>query len=225
MGRKKKVKADVPAQSVVTEDKPLHPDPFKQDALNTFADRVADDLLRAAESAIDLEPHRPLIVGRRNMPSPVSPRKHPVAWTPEIEDQITEMYEGGVSLTEIGRTEALPSYPTILRHIKDSESFRKKIEAARTVRALHFEERALEQAESALSKDDVPQARLAFDANVWAAEVNDPMRYGKKTTLTGDPSKPIAFTIVTGVPVADDAKTIELNADGTVKQDCPGENS
>jgi hypothetical protein len=148
--------------------------------------------------------------------------------TPETQDVLIERYEGGMSLSRIGLMEDMPCYSTILRHIKNSADFREKIQAARMVRALHFEDQALEVAAAesgAIGKDDVPGARLAYDANVWAAGVNDPTRYGKKITHAGDASNPIAFTVVTGVPQPELVSTIELNADGTVKSMTPEETS
>lgn len=193
MGRNHDATGEVPAQSTVSPD----------------------NLPRGAEGS--QPPTQPLVIGRDLTASPVGDRRAPVALSPEIEDTILERYEGGLSFSRIGAMEDMPTYQTILRRIRNNEEFRKKVEASRAVRALHFEEQALEVADPALSKDEVPAARLAFDANVWAAEVNDPTRYGKKTTIAGDRNNPIAFTILTGVPQPDDAKAIELNADGTVK--------
>lgn len=139
--------------------------------------------------------------------------------TPEIREAICDMYIAGKSLHAISAIEGMPSYGSILRWMKECEDFRKAIEAARLLRATHFEEMALEAAHEPNDKDDVPAARLRYDANVWAAEVNNPQQYGKKTTVQGDASRPIVFQVSTGVPTKSDEKTIELNPDGTIKQD------
>lgn len=137
--------------------------------------------------------------------------------TPENKAAIIEMYLAGASLHKISDTEGFPSYGSILRWLKDDEQFRKEVEAARLIRAWHHEEEALKAADDATEKDEVPAARLKFDAHVWAAEVNNPAQYGKKTTVSGDLTRPIIFTVVTGVPVKEDEKVIELNSDGTIK--------
>jgi hypothetical protein len=111
-----------------------------------------------------------------------------------------DLYIGGDSLLAISAREEMPAYSTLMRWLKDNESFRKALDAAREVRAVHFEERALEAAEAARDKDDVPAARLKFDAAVWAAGVHHPERYGKKTTIAGDAKRPVVFRIATGVP-------------------------
>jgi transposase-like protein len=139
-------------------------------------------------------------------------------YTEELKELIVAEYVGGKTLKQIAESVAV-SYSTLLRWSKQHDVFRRELQAARETRALHFEEEALEAAVGAHTKDDVPAARLKFDAFTWAAEKSDPAKYGKRTTLTGDASNPIQFLVQTGVP--DPAKhqlPPELNQDGTVKQ-------
>lgn len=150
--------------------------------------------------------------------TPLAAREVSIFYTPELAERIYDMYVGGMSLHAISCEDGLPSYGSILRWFKEKAEFRELIENGRALRALHHEEEALRHAESAFDKDDVPAARLKFDAHVWAAEVNDPSRYGKKTTVQGDPNRPIVFQISTGVPERPDQTIIELNPDGTVKE-------
>ena len=138
--------------------------------------------------------------------------------TPENKTAIVEAYMAGNSLHKIAQIGGMPSYGSILRWAKEDSEFRAELESARTIRGWHHEEQALLAADGVLDKNDVPAARLKFDANVWAAEVNNPTMYGKRTTIAGDAGRPLQFTILTGVPQRDDEKAIELNKDGTIKE-------
>lgn len=138
--------------------------------------------------------------------------------TPDTINSIEEMYLEGYSLHAISQMDGMPSYGALLRWMKDDADFRKRLDVARQVRARHFEEEAIRLAMAATIKEDVPAARLQFDACVWAAEVNNPQMYGKKTTIAGDLEHPPVFYISTGVPEKQDDKPIELNPDGTIKE-------
>lgn len=139
-------------------------------------------------------------------------------YKPEVCDKILALYVEGNSLYKIADMEGMPAYNTMLKWLKDRPEFKKQYDTARELRAIHFEEKALEAAERATCKDDTPSQRLKFDAYKWAAEVHDGARYGKKTTVQGDPNKPITFTVVTGVPASEHIKPVELDERGIVKQ-------
>lgn len=114
----------------------------------------------------------------------------------------------------------MPSYATLMRWTKDNKKMRDEILAARETRAIHFEEQAIRVGSAAegLNKDDVPGHRLAFDTYTWAAEKADPSRFGKRTTIGGDPNNPIRIVVQTGVPDPSPHQLPpELQADGTVK--------
>lgn len=124
-----------------------------------------------------------------------------IFYSTELAEQITDLYQNGQSLMAISRIEGMPGYSTINKWIKQNTEFRSLLDGARQSRAVLFEEKAIAVATNeGLGKDDVPAARLAFDAFCWGAAVNDPGRYGKKTTVSGDPDKPFTFVIKTGVP-------------------------
>lgn len=141
-----------------------------------------------------------------------------VTYSEEVKERILELYLGGESLHAIASREGMPSYQTILRWSKDNAVFKKELIAARETRALHFEERAINAAENAIERDDVPAARLKFDAYAWAAEKADPARFGKRTNIAGDAASPVKFIVQTGVPDPGEyQRPPELAADGTVK--------
>jgi transposase-like protein len=138
-------------------------------------------------------------------------------YSDEMKEKILNMYVEGMSLVKIAAEDGMPSYGTILRWVKDKDDFRKEFESARLARALHFEEKAIEAAEDTTHKDDVPAQRLKFDAYKWGAEVNDASRYGKKTVVEGNASKPIVFQINTGIPQGQ-IPDVELDEQGLIKQ-------
>ncbi|MBK8455665.1 MAG: hypothetical protein IPL34_20505 [Thiofilum sp.] len=118
----------------------------------------------------------------------------------ETKERILQLYAIGHPLSKICQDSSMPCYGTILRHLKDDDVFRGAFEEARVLRGIHFEEKALEAAENASGKDDTAAERLRFDAYKWAAATSDQQRYGNRTTIEGNASKPLVFTVVTGVP-------------------------
>lgn len=142
-----------------------------------------------------------------------------VAYSDELAARVCDLYIAGNSLRKISKLEGMPSYAALLRWAKERKEFREQLVASRAVRALHFEDTALAAADEVLDMDDKDRAavaRLRFDAFKWGAEVNDPAQYGKKTTISGDASKPIVFQIVTGVP-APEEKEVLLDKTGIVQ--------
>lgn len=124
-------------------------------------------------------------------------------YKPELAEKILNLYISGMSLNTISKQPEMPCYATLLRWIQNRSDFREEFEAARKARAVHLEEmalRAAEEAEQLDGKDRAALGRLKFDAYKWGAEVNDSQRFGKKTTVEGNPDRPITFTVVTGVP-------------------------
>lgn len=140
-------------------------------------------------------------------------------YTPELADKILGWYIEGNTMAAIARKSEMPAYSTLINWARTHDEFRRKLQAAREVRALHFEDAALEAGTERPSKDDVPGARLAFDAYKWAAEVNDPSRYGKKTTISGDSEKPLTFIIHTGFPeLTPEQRSPKLGVDGLAEK-------
>ncbi len=123
-----------------------------------------------------------------------------VTYTPERGEALLERYIEGMSLVDIAALPGSPSYGTLLRWLKDSKKLASQFEAARAVRAINLEEKALALANGEIDKDQAPGKRLQFDILKWGAEVHDPSRFGKKLTVAGDPDKPVVFKFVTGVP-------------------------
>lgn len=161
------------------------------------------------------EPVKPIVLGTPKDARPA--RRASVPYSEELAQRIADLYTEGMPLTQICKIEGLPTYTTVSAWVKKHAVFREMLEAGRVARAVHFEEKALEAAEMPTGKDDVPQARLLYDAAVWAASVNDPVRYGKRTVVSGDPDSPLQLVVVTGVPEpAEDQKEVILTQDGRI---------
>lgn len=120
-----------------------------------------------------------------------------------LAETLLELYVAGVPLPKIAEHRDMPCYTTMLRWLTDHPEFKRKFEAARLLRAIHFEQVALDAACSASDKEDVPAARLKFDAFKWGAEVNDAARYKKQVAT--EQTHRVQFTIVTGVPDKEEA--------------------
>lgn len=129
----------------------------------------------------------------------VSPSRFSREYSDDIAERITDYFISGHSFAKIAAMDGMPSQQMIYRWAKDKEEFREKLEAARAVRALALESKALEAAEEATTKEGRPDSRLKFDAAVWAAEKNDPKVYGRQVKVEATLA-PINFIVDTGVP-------------------------
>jgi transposase-like protein len=142
-----------------------------------------------------------------------------VPFSSDVVARIARLYSQGMSLAQVCRQAEMPNYETLFRWIKDHPEMKQALEGVRGQRALHYEDKALQAAEEACGKD---ADRLRFDAFRWGAEVNDPSRYGKKVTHSGDSDKPIQFIIQTGFPEPNSFQTPpKLGADGLIERAKP----
>lgn len=141
-------------------------------------------------------------------------------YSTELADQICELYMNGATFTQIAAEPRMPAIRTLYKWMKENPEMKEKVAQAREIRAIMLEDRALTEAFATMGKDDTPAQRLKFDAAVWAASVNDPTRYGKRTVLSGDSEKPVTIIVKTGVPHPEDfvekvaEKLVENEADG-----------
>jgi hypothetical protein len=148
-------------------------------------------------------------------------------FTIEKGDKIVEHYSHGLSMKAISEIRGMPPVAIIYNWMKNRRDFAMKMKEARALRGIYFEERGIEIAEETVgsSSEEVAAARLKVETMKWAAEVNNPDVYGKKTKLVGDPSAPIAFIIDTGIR-REDLKDIEIDAEpSTPTKASPVENN
>ena len=142
----------------------------------------------------------------------VAPKKFLREYTEEIADDITDYYISGSTIAQIARMPGMPTAAVIYRWMKEIGEFRRKMDNAKTIRALALADEALETARESYSerndKDKVSAARLLFDAATWTAEKNDPISYGKQLKVEGGLA-PMTIVVRTGVPDAIDDTTEE----------------
>ena len=122
--------------------------------------------------------------------------------TEELLSHIVDLFTEGKNFEEIAALPGMPSIGTLYRCYRDDQTFRDQVAKARATVAFQSEQeirRIAKDAES-LGKDDVPGARLAFDAHNRIAEINDPGTYGKKQQISGDSQRPIVFQFLSHIP-------------------------
>lgn len=148
-----------------------------------------------------------------------------IRFSEEIVEAILDLYLQGMPLYKIAAMEGMPCQGTVWKWMRDMPHFRERITACRRIRAMQHEEQALAVADPNLGKDEVPAARLAHDAHRWAAEVNDPEVYGKRTTIQGDATKPIVFKVISHIPESEqdrlDKAPAEVSKDIIIPADDP----
>ncbi|HUD11435.1 MAG TPA: hypothetical protein VMS08_03420 [Candidatus Saccharimonadia bacterium] len=122
-----------------------------------------------------------------------------IPYNTTIQEAVCELYAQGMSLAKIGEMPDMPSAARMYGWCTKNKEFREALDAARYARALALEDKIVDLSTD-IGKDDVPAARLEFDKLSLLARVNNPARYGNKTTVEGNPDKPLTFVILTGVP-------------------------
>jgi hypothetical protein len=115
-----------------------------------------------------------------------------------MENKVVELYIQGFSFREIAEELELPDAKQLYNWIARRKWLKTNLAAARPMRAVYHEQKALELAEDA-KEHNVQSMRLKVDTHKWAAQVNDPGVYGKQVKHVGDPDQPIAFIIDTGI--------------------------
>jgi hypothetical protein len=140
----------------------------------------------------------------------------PVPYSPDIVLRIAALYSTGMSLYQISRQAEMPRYQSLLGWVKKHDELREALDAVRALRALHFEDKALTVAEEACGKD---ADRIRLDAFKWAAEVNDPSRYGKRTVTHEGSGGGTTIIVNTGFGEPNDwQKPPRLGADGLIER-------
>ena len=119
-------------------------------------------------------PRNAEVITLRPRQAPRMPRLH--EFDAGIAEEICNSVVEGALLTRIGPSLGIP-YRAICRWRHENESFDRRVREALGCRALFFEEKALEIAGTVQHADEVPGARLRFDALKWATAVSDPVRY------------------------------------------------
>ncbi len=156
-----------------------------------------------------------------SMPVPI-PERTP--YTPSLGERFADAYCDPTAKIQAICVKMGVGFRTFQYWMKHQPHFREMIEGTHQMRAMLLEEEAMKAVHCDDGKDDVPGARLRFDAAMALAAVNNPNKYGKKTVVEGNSDKPIVFRVVTGVPApAAHQGPVQLAADGTVIKDVVAE--
>jgi hypothetical protein len=110
----------------------------------------------------------------------------------------------------------MPESSRIYAWLSLHPEFRIRYEQARKQRADVFHDLVIEEARNAISKDDVPVAKLRIDSYKWAAEKASPDYYGKKDDKVSGPAS-INITLHTGVLDSEGPKDILIDEFGNFK--------
>ena len=128
-----------------------------------------------------------------------------------IADLLCKGVAEGMTIKQLSELEGAPSRFTIARWITEIPDFKARMQAARKGRAEHFHDRVIEEADK-ITEKNAKSKRVQIDALKWAAKVGSPEDYGEKTTIEGNPDKPVTFVISTGIqrnPIEVPATVIE----------------
>ena len=144
-----------------------------------------------------------------------------ITW--EYRDQIGQVIcnyiRDGETLKKIS---AKPGFPPLhILHLwrKHTPEFKVLLRDAELDRADFYQACAIEKSEEALDQAEQPKdintaTKNLVDTYKWAAEKDNPEKYGNKTKIIGDPDAPISFIIDTGIR-REDPEPIEIPVEPT----------
>lgn len=121
-----------------------------------------------------------------------------VPYSALLGDLLCQAIANGATMTVAAQKLNL-EYATVARWRRENETFAEQLKQARIDRAESFHDEAIEVARK--SRD----SKVQIETAKWAAEKNDPDKFGNKTKLVGDASQPITFIIDTGIRRKGDA--------------------
>lgn len=98
--------------------------------------------------------------------------------------QFCDLVRGGYTFANAAKTMDM-SYAIISYWRSRHPDFDQAVKIAREERAEFFHDRVLEIAEGVKDKDEAQVARVQIDAYKWAAEKNDPAKFGNKNVHGG----------------------------------------
>ncbi len=122
-----------------------------------------------------------------------------------FQSEILARLEKGESLLSICKTHGFPHESTVRNWARTDEEFFTKYACARDLGLDAMADEVQAIASGALDKDDVPRARLEFDAKRWYLSKLAPKRYGDRIEQRiSDPEGNALKIVVTGIRPTDD---------------------
>lgn len=126
------------------------------------------------------------------LPRLIWPYSHTTA--AHICDLVTE----GKTFKDIGNTDGFPPVHVIYQWRRAYPEFKSNLDKAIADRATYYHDELIEIAKNTKRKT-VNEDKLKIDTLKWATAVGDPDHFGARIKHTGDPEKPVAFLIDTGI--------------------------
>lgn len=129
-----------------------------------------------------------------------------------IADLICNKIMDGGLISKICKEAGMPPYSTIVRWRQQHPEFGEALEMARKARAEAMHDEVLDSVSderiALMSKDDIIAARLKVDTYKWAAEKNDPNKFGKERVGGSGPGA-IQIIVNTGINRDDDGEDFD----------------
>lgn len=123
-----------------------------------------------------------------------------VSFTPELGAEIAARYATGARLLDFLGSEGFPMWDTYVRWRMRIPEFNAAMEKALKMRAESYVAE-LEHLGDNVDAYNSKAGRVRADILKHLASVSDPDKFGARTKVVGDRNAPIAFTVVTGVPI------------------------
>ena len=125
----------------------------------------------------------------------MSKRAKRVTYSEEVFEQVCELLETGMHMSETGKLDGMPNRSTLYRWCQKHDDLAPRIARARD---LGFDERAERAVAEAKAATDPAKGRLAFDAERWLLSKMNPARYGERqlvqSEISGPNGQPIEIT-------------------------------
>ena len=138
--------------------------------------------------------------------------KNVTPYTPDVGRLICDLIREGWKVSEICRQRGMPTVSQLYLWRKNYPDFAELMNQSRVDSADYYFEKALDRAESDMSKEEVPAAKLAVDTYKWAAEKSNPKKFGSKVEVDNKLSGNVGLYVLnTGINR------------GAVNEEVPGE--
>lgn len=137
----------------------------------------------------------------------------PTKYSVQLAEEICELISDGMSLRKVCELDDKPAKITVLRWLRDKETFRAQYARAKEESADSWADDINAIADDVLKgKYDPQAARVAIDAKKWAASKLKPKKYGDKLDLTSAGEKITPILGGNSVP-GDDSHTQTTEAE------------
>ena len=135
-------------------------------------------------------------------------------------DIVCHKIVNGELLTDICKQPGMPNYATLTRWRMEHPDFSHLLEVARRARAEVFQDKAVQAVDedklAVMTKDDIMATKLRVDTLKWAAEKNDPSRFGNKDSRGAQAGGALQIVVNTGIN-RDDSHESEADIDKIVE--------